>query len=262
MRLSPAHRQLQELPAARSAAMVVPMSGTSRRSASVRSWRLTSCNQTSAALTRCSRSFVAGRPIRACTARLLANSPSVCPPMPSATAQSPCSDWSRQASSLTCRTRPGWEREAEVQRNERVSMLTDEPSASLPLWLRRNGHDVRGQRILTRADVDRGAGGRVVHIDVLGLKRQVVGDVVVGLVEVDGRQDRGGRGPVGEEGKQDPVTGTCAPDGRHGLAVQGTAAGKIGDGHGGHDGDPAVSGLPASGWGPSRPPPYRTSISY
>src|SRR6202042_2673403 len=54
----------------------------------------------------------------------LANSPSVCPPIPSATAQRPAVAWSRHASSFTSRTWPRWERDADVHRYEGVPMLT------------------------------------------------------------------------------------------------------------------------------------------
>src|ERR1700730_4981731 len=93
------------------------------------------------------------------------------------------------------------------------------------------------QRILQRGDVDRGAGGRALDVDVSGQKVQLVGEVV-GLVEVDGWHDPVALGHEGAKGIEAPLTGeTCAPDGRHGLVVQGTAAWKIGDGRGGHDGD-------------------------
>ena len=75
------------------------------------------------AATYCSRLCGGGRSARAATASRLANSPSECPPMPSATAQSPRSGCSRHASSLTSRTRPAWERDADVQRNGLDSML-------------------------------------------------------------------------------------------------------------------------------------------
>ena len=52
--------------------------------------------------------------------------------------------------------------------------------------MRRNGHDAHRQRILTRADVDRGAGSRVLDVDVLVLNRQVAGTVLAD-VAAEGR---------------------------------------------------------------------------
>src|ERR1700737_1405206 len=101
------------------------------------------------------------------------------------------------------------------------------------------------QRILQRGNVDRGTGGRVLDVDVSGQKVQLVGDVV-GLVEVDGRHDPVVLGHEGAKGREAPLTGeTCAPNGRHGPVVQGTAAGKVGDSRGCHDGGTDGGGL----WG-------------
>ena len=54
-------------------------------------------------------------------------------------------------------------------------MSTD---AGFYLRTRRDGSRVDGQRVLNWASVDSNAGGRILDGDVLGLKRQVVGDVV------------------------------------------------------------------------------------
>jgi pSer/pThr/pTyr-binding forkhead associated (FHA) protein len=77
----------------------------------------------------------------------------------------------------------------------------------------RGGREVQGRGILHRTDDDRGGGSGVGDVDVLGLQRQVVGEVV-GLVEVDDRHDRCDRRAVGHEGTQDPVAETRAADGR------------------------------------------------
>src|SRR5687768_16134764 len=92
-------------------------------------------------------------------ARRLANSPSEWPPMPSATAHTPRPGCSRHASSLTSRTRPGWEREADVQRNGLVSMLMG------CAWLRPRSAEVEVQCVLAGIDVDHRVGGRVLHVD-------------------------------------------------------------------------------------------------
>src|SRR5581483_8798731 len=117
------------------------------------------------------------------------NSPRVCPPMPSATAHSPCADWSRQASSLSSRTRPGWDLEAEVQRNEWVSMLMRSPPGHRVLVTpprkvllragvaeRSEEHCVIGGIVARIGDVDRG--GLVDHLADIHV---VVGDLLQGV---------------------------------------------------------------------------------
>src|SRR5262245_28351458 len=169
----------------------------------------------------------------------LAKSPTLCPPMPSATAHSPRSAWSSQASSLISRTRPTWERAADVHRNwlpasgrpgsAAPSGFTYRPLRLAPLHLQSR------PAVGDRADQDRSGrriGPRRLEVDDLVVVDHLLDEVErVGvrdlLVEVHEWRDVRRRKSGKLERSIDPGYG--ATDGRHCLAVQSAVHREVSD---------------------------------